>query len=196
MCNVSYWPLCLPVVPKCSVNVLFTMCSLIFGLIRSPSHWTLNRSYLPDVHFSADADFTSCWLTELCDFSRRTMTVSNCGLLLWCLLEHSCYQHRRLDLVNVFHHSLYTDVYIFSSLAIYSFFRWYFTPIYKKDYAIFSFPLPASLCFSVLLFIDSHCVWFSSFLFLSYSPVFCSSCLWFCFISFFSCTFLACIRKY
>lgn len=82
---------------------------------------------------------TSCWLTELCDFSRRTMTVSNCELLLWCLLEHGCYQHRRLALVNVFHHFLCIDVYIFSSVAIYSFFRWCFTPIYKENYAVFSF---------------------------------------------------------
>lgn len=82
--------------------------------------------------------------------------------------------------------SVYRCLYIFSFVAICSFFRWYFIPIYKKDYAIFSFPLPASLCFSVFLFIGSHCVWFSFFLFLSYSPEFCYSCLWFCFYFFFS----------
>ena len=58
---------------------------------------------------------------------------------------------------------------LFSSLAIYSLFRWYFSTICKKDYAILSFPLPASLCFSFFLFIGSHRVWFPFFLSLSLS---------------------------
>lgn len=139
---------------------------------------------------------TSCWLTELCDFSRRTMTVSNCGLISWCLLEHGCYQHRRLALVNVFHHFLCIDVYIFSFVAIYSFFRWCFTPVYKKLCCLFLYRL---LCVFLSFFLSVLIlyVFLSLFLFLSYSSVFCSSCLGFCsYLFFWPCTFLACIRKY
>lgn len=197
MCSVSDWPLCLPVVPKCTVNVLFHDVFVNLWLDTISQSLDFEQVSPPGCTFFCRCRLhsTSCWLTELCDFSRRTMTVSNCGLLSWCLLENSCYQHRRLALVNVFHHILCTDVYVFSSVAIYSFFRWYFTPIYRNDYAIFSFPLPASLCFSVFLFVGSRRVWFLSFSFLQPRVLFFLSLVLFLFL-FFCGTFLAYIRKY
>lgn len=171
MFNVSDWPFCLPFVPKCCVKCAFHDVFAILWLDTISQSLDFKQVSPPGCTFfcSCRLHSSSCWLTELCDFSRRAMAVSNCGLLLWCLLEHSCYQHQRLALVNVFHHFLCIYLYLFSSLALYSFFRWYFNSIFKKDYAFFSFPFLASLCFFLPFFLSVLIVYGSLSLFLSFS---------------------------
>lgn len=198
MFNVSDWPFCLPFVPKCCVKCAFHDVFAILWLDTISQSLDFKQVSPPGCTFfcSCRLHSSSCWLTELCDFSRRAMAVSNCGLLLWCLLEHSCYQHQRLALVNVFHHFLCIYLYLFSSLALYSFFRWYFNSIFKKDYAFFSFPFLASLCFfcpSFYRFSSCMVPFLYFFLFPAYGPVFLSLVL-FLFRCFF--IFLSCIWKY
>ena len=108
------------------------------------------------------------------------------------LFEHSCYQHRRLALGNVFHHYLHMDVYFLLWPFIFSF-DGILALFIKRIMLSFLFLYRLLYVFSAFLFIGSHSVWLSfflSFFFFLTVPCFVLLVSGFVFISFLSVLFV------